>query len=228
MSVLPHWDQACRELAQRDETLGALIAEHAGDRLRGSGDGFRTLLNAVVGQQISVAAAAGIWARLLEAFPDPSPARLAAADRSELRALGLSWRKAEYVIGIAEAFESGAVDPARWSEYDDRAVRAELTALRGVGGWTADMILIFYLHRPDVLPLGDIGLVNAAARLYRAETIAETPAGERNGGEAAPGARTALRERQAWLEAHAERWRPWRTVATWYIWRDLDAEPVVY
>ncbi len=224
MSVLPYWERACRELTERDETLGALIAEHAGDRLRGSGDGFRTLLNAVVGQQISVAAAAGIWARLTEAFPAPSPAQLAAADPSELRELGLSWRKAEYVIGMAEAFVSGAVDPARWATYDDRAVRAELTELRGVGRWTADMILIFYLHRPDVLPLGDLGLVNAAARLYYAagsDAVGSDAVGER-------GDRRSLRARQSWLEAHAERWRPWRTVATWYIWRDLDAEPVVY
>ncbi|TVR53995.1 MAG: DNA-3-methyladenine glycosylase 2 family protein [Spirochaetaceae bacterium] len=202
----PYWDEACRILTDRDPTIGHLIETHRSDVLRGSGDAFQTLLNAIVGQQISVAAAAGIWQRLRTAFPRLTPASIVAADAAQLRSIGLSYRKVEYVHGVARAFIDGAVDAAAWASMDDDSVRDELIALRGIGPWTAEMVLIFHLQRPDVLPLGDIGLVNAAARLY----------GWTDG---------SPKER---LLRHAERWRPWRTVATWYIWRDLDAEPVVY
>ena len=104
---------------------------------------------------------------------------------------------------VARAFQDGEIAPERWKTMSDDEVRTELIRLRGVGPWTADMMLIFYLHRPDVLPLEDIGLIKSAARLYGWDTV------------------SALRD-------HAELWRPWRTVATWYIWRDLDAEPVIY
>ncbi len=203
------WDDACSHLSGGDPIMRALIDQHREDRLRGSGTAFQTLLNAIVGQQISVAAADAIWARLTAAFPGVRPAALALADPEALRALGLSRQKADYVLTIARAFADRTVDPHRWHLQSDDQVRAELTSLRGVGPWTADMMLIFFLHRPDVLPLGDIGLVNAAARLYGWD-------------------REQPRERARLLAAHAERWRPWRTAATWFIWRDLDAEPVVY
>ena len=206
MKPIPWWQQACQELTDRDPVIAALISAHRDDRLCGSGDAFQTLLNAVVGQQISVAAADSIWGRLKTAFPGLAPQALAAAEQTALRAVGLSTQKAGYIRDIAGAFAVGAIDPAAWDQMADREVHEELTALRGVGPWTADMVLIFHLHRPDVLPLGDIGLVNAAARLFGWEQD----------------------RRSRRLREHAERWRPWRTVATWYIWRDLDAEPVVY
>ena len=192
--------------------LDRLIAAHRADVLRGSGDAFRTLVNAIVGQQISVAAAAGIWGRLTAAYPGISPDALADAEPAELRAIGLSGRKVEYVRGIAEVFARREIDEATWDDRTDEEIRSQLTSLRGIGPWTAEMVLIFHLRRPDVLPLGDIGLVNAAARLYGWDA-------DGSGG---------LPARRARLAGHAERWRPWRTVATWFIWRDLDAEPVIY
>ncbi|MFW5689371.1 MAG: DNA-3-methyladenine glycosylase family protein, partial [Spirochaetota bacterium] len=158
---------------------------------------------------ISVAAAEGIWRRFLATYPSVDARAIASADPAALRAIGLSNRKVEYVTGIARAFAAGDVKPAQWSSLADDALRDHLTSLRGVGPWTADMVLIFHERRPDVLPLGDVGLVNAAARLY---------------GWDAPD----LRARRETLRVHAERWRPWRSVATWYIWLELDAEPVVY
>lgn len=211
-----YWTQACEDLSGRDPVLAGLIRMHGTDVLRGSGNAFRTLVNAVVGQQISVAAADGIWKRLNTAFPGLLPYALAAADLAELRGLGLSWRKADYIRGISEAFATGAIDDTMWADFSDAQIHSELTALRGIGPWTADMVLIFHLQRPDILPLGDIGLVNAAAKLYTwdiHEELSNT-------------ARLAARRER--LSVHAERWRPWRTVATWYIWRDLDAEPVIY
>lgn len=207
MPAPPYWERACHELASCDEVLRRLIATHREDVLRGSGDAFRTLVNAIVGQQISVAAAAGIWRRLAGAYPRLTPERLADANAADLRAAGLSTRKTEYIQSIARAFVDGRIDPSVWSSMEDDELRDELIAYRGIGPWTADMVLIFHARRPDVLPLGDLGLVNAAARLY---------------GWNGDASRTDR------LRRHAERWRPWRTVATWFIWRDLDAEPVIY
>lgn len=226
MRIIPWWGRACDELSARDPVMTSLVERHRSEQLRGSGDAFRTLINAIVGQQISVAAADAIWRRMLSAYPGFVPRILAEAPADRLRSLGLSNQKADYVRGIARAFVDGTVDPDSWHGKTDEQVHAELTGLRGVGPWTADMVLIFHLHRPDVLPLGDIGLVNAAARLYGIDA-----AGESFSAKPTPKPMTprALQEaRTAWLREHAERWRPWRTVATWYIWRDLDAEPVVY
>ncbi len=212
----PYWTNACRELAERDPVLAGLVEVHGSDVLRGSGDAFRTLVNAIVGQQISVAAADGIWKRITAAFPELSANALAATSLADLRATGLSWRKSEYIQGIAEAFVSGDLDDTMWSEWSDTEIHNQLTGLRGIGPWTADMVLIFHLQRPDILPLGDIGLVNAAANLYEWGID----------GAASNTEKLAIRRER--LSAHAERWRPWRTVATWFIWRDLDAEPVIY
>ncbi len=202
-----YWGRACGELAERDPLLRDLIERHPGHFLRGSGNAFRTLTNAVVGQQISVAAAAGIWGRLIRAIPVFSPKALAAADSAALREAGLSGRKVEYVRGIAQAFVDGTADESEWAKLDDDELRERLTAFRGIGPWTADMFLIFHARRPDILPLGDLGLVNTAARLY---------------GWHDPSSRLFR------LREHAELWRPWRTVAVWYVWLDLDATPVVY
>lgn len=207
---MDYWDTAVRELSERDSVLAALMDKHRTERLSGSGDAFTTLANAIVGQQISVAAAAGIWKRLAAAYPGMRPAALAAAPVDELRSRGLSARKAEYLRGVAAAFSSGELSDGLLAALDDGAVRERLCSLRGIGPWTAEMFLIFHLRRPDVLPLGDIGLQRAAARLYGFP--------EREG-------RNATIER---LSVLAETWRPWRTVAVWYLWRDLDAEPVVY
>ncbi len=202
-----YWDRACRELASRDPVVRDLIDAHRGEVLRGSGAAFRTLANAIVGQQISVAAAAGIWGRMIAAYPDFSPREVASADPAALRRAGLSERKVEYVRGLAQAFADGSADESEWATLGDDELRDRLTSFRGVGPWTADMFLIFHARRPDVLPLGDLGLVNTAARLY---------------GWDDPSSRAPR------LREHSERWRPWRTVATWYVWLVLDATPVVY
>ncbi|SIQ66668.1 DNA-3-methyladenine glycosylase II [Alkalispirochaeta americana] len=206
----PYWDDACRDLARRDEVLAQLIEKHQGDQLRGSGDAFQTLLNAVVGQQISVAAAQSIWGRLKLAAPEISPSTVLELGPDELRAIGLSRQKVLYIQGIARAFSTGDVTPRLWQNMSDEEIHAQLCSLYGVGPWTADMTLIFFLHRPNILPLGDIGLIHGAARLYNWDSS------------------LSRREETALLKDLGETWHPWRTVATWYIWRDIDAEPVIY
>jgi DNA-3-methyladenine glycosylase II len=135
-----------------------------------------------------------------------APARVGRMRIATLRNCGLSERKAEYLKELARSFHSGEVDPASWPSRSDDEIIAELVAIRGIGRWTAEMFLIFNLLRPDVLPLDDIGLVRGIERHYR------------------NGEPVSRREVQALSEA----WRPWRTVATWYMWRSLEPLPVEY
>jgi len=207
---MDYWNTATAELSGKDPVLAGIIRRHGAERLDGSGDPFVTLANAIVGQQISTTVAAAIWRRLNDAFPDLSPAAIAVAPEGRLWACGLSRRKVEYLYGIARAILDGTLDFGLLAAADDETVRKLLVAIRGVGPWTAEMFLIFHLRRPDILPLGDVGLLRGCKKLY------QWPKEE----DAA-----ALRQRTAEL---GESWRPWRTVATWYVWRDLDAAPVVY
>lgn len=205
-SVLPFWDQACEALAAQEPGFQALFDRYPGQILSGSGDPFQTLANAIIGQQISVTAAQAIWDRLAARLGAVTPGACLTQTLEDLRALGLSYRKAEYLQGLARGFLEGALTPEAWPGMSDQAVEAQLVSLRGIGPWTAQMFLIFHLHRPDVLPVLDIGLQKAAAKFFGLSGKLEIPE----------------------LEARAEAWRPWRTVATWYLWRTLDPIPIVY
>ena len=202
----PYWREACAALAAADPVMAALGARHGGEGLVGQGDPFLTLARSIVAQQISVRAADSIWARFEARVGTVSPPGVAALSEDALRGAGLTRQKARYLRDIAAAFASGRIEPGRWRSADDEAVIAELVALRGVGRWTAEMFLIFHLQRPDVLPLADVGVQRAMAGHY--------------GGS---GRMTAEA-----IESHAARWRPWRTVATWHLWRSLDPLPVAY
>ena len=200
------WSQALGHLRSADPELAVLFDRFPSEAIQTSGDPFQVLANAIVGQQISVKAAAAIFGRLTALLGTWSPAAVARASDEALRLAGLSVRKVEYFRGLAHAFTSGAVDPHRWRAESDAQVQKELVGLKGIGRWTAEMFLIFHLKRPDILPLDDIGLLKSAARQF---------------GWAYPFSPTDL-------EARAEAWRPWRTVGTWYLWRALDPEPVIY
>jgi DNA-3-methyladenine glycosylase II len=186
--------------------MAGLMRQYRGDVLLSRGDPFRTLVRSVIGQQISVKAADAVWGRVAEHLGDVSPAGVLAAEETGLRRCGLSLRKVEYLTELALRFEQGAISPRRWARLEDGAIIAELTATRGIGRWTAEMLLIFNLLRPDVFPVADKGLQKAVSLRYL-------------GGEA-----LSLRE----LTVFGERWRPWRSVATWYLWRSLDPLPVEY
>ena len=207
-----YWDRATRALARHDPVLGRLIREHPDVHLRRRGDPFTTLARAIVGQQISVKAAQTIWNRLAAAVAatgDPvalDPARVGRTRLPTMRRCGLSERKALYVRDLARHFVSGALDPREWPALSDEALIERLCAVNGIGRWTAEMFLMFHEMRPDVLPVDDIGLQRAIALHY-------------NGGGRLPPA--AMRELAA-------AWQPWRSVATWYLWRSLDPIPVEY
>lgn len=187
---------------------------YAPDRLSGSGDPFRTLANAIVGQQISVKAAASIWGRLEAGLGSMDPAAVLTARDEDLRAWGLSGRKVEYFKGLALAFAEGRIQPENWASESDEDIVKSLSSLKGIGRWTAEMFLIFFLHRPDVLPLDDIALIRACWLFYQWKDPALAQPGPQ--------------DMAARVAQYGEVWRPWRTVAVWYLWRSLDPEPVVY
>jgi DNA-3-methyladenine glycosylase II len=197
--------------------MAAIMDAHPGVRLVSRGDAFSTLARSIVGQQISVKAAASVWARVLaRCTPDGEPISPQAVLRRRaptLRACGLSERKVEYVRDLAVHFRDGRLTHSRLAAMDDEGVIGCLTEIRGIGRWTAEMFLIFNLMRPDVLPLDDLGLLKAVGRHYF-------------DGEAAAG---LLRgEGRARVLAAAQAWAPYRSVATWYLWRSLDPVPVEY
>jgi DNA-3-methyladenine glycosylase II len=201
-----YWQRAKRALARRDPVIGGIIRAYPRIALQSRGDPFQTLARSIVGQQISVKAASSVWNRLAAAAPALAPGAILALRTRRLRACGLSARKAEYLHDLARHFVDGTIHVHRWPQMDDEAVIAELVEVRGIGRWTAEMFLIFNLLRPNVLPVDDLGLRRAASLHYFD--------GKRIGAEA--------------LRALGARWAPWRSVATWYLWRSLDPLPVEY
>lgn len=200
-----YWAAACRALSRGDPVMAGLIRAHPGTALKSRGNAFETLLRAIVGQQISVKAADAVWARVCATTPI-QPDRIAGLSIEALRACGLSRMKAGYAIDLAAHFAEGRIRPRRWARMDDEAIIGELVDVRGIGRWTAEMFLIFHLLRPNVWPVDDLGLLKAVGLHYA------------DGEKLTANAASKL----------GERWHPWRTVATWYLWRSLDPLPVEY
>jgi len=202
-----YWEQACVELMKQDRILRKLIPKYGSGFLMTRGDAFTTLARAIVGQQISVAAAQTVWGKVVAvANKKINPKSILKLSVEELRGAGLSGRKVEYIRDLADHFDSGRLHANQWKEMGDEAVIKELSAIRGIGRWTAEMFLIFNLVRPNILPLDDVGLIRAISLNYFS-------------GE--PVSRHEARE-------VAANWAPWRTVATWYMWRSIDPIPVEY
>lgn len=205
-----YWDDACRHLSRRDRVMKKLIPRFGEARLESRGDAFTTLARSIVGQQISVKAAQSVWNKFSALVDGPemhlAPQTVNALDPLTMRAAGLSARKTEYLLDLARHFVDGTVHVADWQQMDDEAIIDELVAIRGIGRWTAEMFLIFHLMRPNVLPLDDLGLLKGISLNYFS-------------GE--PVSRAEARE-------VGEAWAPFRSVATWYIWRSLDPLPVSY
>lgn len=201
-----YWDRAKRALSRSDPVMCEIIRRHPRTHLVPRGDAFQTLARAIVGQQISVKAAQSVWERFAAAATTVTPQAVCALDATVLRRCGLSARKVEYIADLAAHFASGRLVPERWQALDDEAVIAELVDVRGIGRWTAEMFLIFNLLRPDVLPVDDLGLQKAVRVSYRdGRKITATG-----------------------IRRIARTWQPWRSVATWYLWRSLDPVPVEY
>lgn len=201
-----YWQQACQELSACDTVMRRLIAQFPGATLESRGCAFTTLARSIVGQQISVKAAESVWQRVIAAIPEIAPDIIAVADHNLLRGCGLSARKATYLQDLARHFTDGNLHETAWETMHDEAIIKQLIQVKGIGRWTAEMFLIFHLQRPDVLPLDDIGLQRAMSLHY----LDKQPI-----------------DKNTLIEI-AQPWQPWRSVATWYLWRSLDPLPVAY
>ena len=201
-----YWEEACKHLAKKDRVMRRLIPQFGDASLQSRGDAFVTLARSIVGQQISVKAAQSVWDKFAVLPRKMTPANVLKLKVDDMRAAGLSARKVEYLVDLSLHFDGGLLSTAQWASMSDDAIIDELVAIRGIGRWTAEMFLIFYLLRPNVLPLDDVGLINGISRNYFS-------------GEAV--SRSEARE-------VAAAWAPYCSVATWYIWRSLDPVPVEY
>jgi DNA-3-methyladenine glycosylase II len=188
------------------DRVGPCLLGHPTDRGGPAPDHYGALVRSIVGQQVSVHAARSMVGRLQERFGGrtPTPAQILADDPEALRAAaGLSRSKAAFLRDLAAAVESGSLVLEELDHLSDEEVAEQLTQVRGIGQWTVDMFLIFHLGRPDVLPVGDLGLRRAALLAYRLRKLPEPPR----------------------LQRLARPWRPWRSVATWYLWASLRVQP---
>ena len=198
----PSWWSEAHDFLSGDDLLGPVIQRFGPDGISSRDDLFQTLVRSIVGQQISVLAADAIWGRLVEHLGEVTPAAVLASDQKNIAACGVTRPKASYIHGLAERSDELLHQP--WETMTDEAIQKHLVQFRGIGPWTAEMILMFHFLQPDVFSLGDIGLIRGTQRLVpEAETKEQ-------------------------VSEIAERWRPYRTAAAWYLWRILDPVPVEY
>jgi len=198
----PSWWSEAHDFLSGDDLLGPVVQQFGPDGISSRDDLFQTLVRSIVGQQISVLAADAIWGRLVEHLGEVTPAAVLASDQKNIAACGVTRPKASYIHGLAERSDELLHQP--WETMTDEAIQKHLVQFRGIGPWTAEMILMFHFLRPDVFSLGDIGLIRGTQRLVP-EAESKEQVGE-----------------------IAERWRPYRTAAAWYLWRILDPVPVEY
>jgi DNA-3-methyladenine glycosylase II len=198
-------DAATFEIARRDATLAAVIEQVGPCKLRPRRQRFASLVISIISQQISVAAARTIRGRLEDLLQPAGleAAAIAALKLDELQAVGLSGRKASYVFDLATQVDSGELDLSQMGRNSNETVVESLCKVRGIGRWTAEMFMMFSLGRLNVLPRGDLGILNAIRDLYGLDEHPDN----------------------AFLDELEERWQPYATVASWYCWRSLDNEP---
>ena len=201
--MLVEWDKAVKDLSKNDHILAKIITDYPKERMEMKNDTLHTLVRSVVGQQISVRAADAIWNRLDEACNNSiTENNLLKLSIEDMRKTGLSNTKSNYIMNIVNA----NLSELDWEDMNDEEVSNELCKIKGIGPWTADMFLIFRLGRTNILPLGDIGLVNAINLHYNnKEKLSKEE-----------------------LLKFKEKWSPWCSIATWYMWRSLDPVPVEY
>jgi DNA-3-methyladenine glycosylase II len=206
MAETPHrWSDGVAHLTAVDPTLAAIIAANPPCAMQPDPDIFVGLVEAIVCQQLSVKAAATIFGRFKALFNDQvTPQSVVEAPLDAMRACGLSWGKAAYVHDLCAHILDGRLELDRLDALSDEDIITELTAVKGIGRWTAEMILMFHLNRPDVLPVADLGIREGFKRAY--------------GLEERPGPET--------MAQIAEPWRPWRTLGCWYLWRILENAPL--
>ena len=200
------WITAKKELKKKDKKLGKIIDTYPKDFLFSKSDPFLTLARSIVGQQISVKAAQSVWDKLILKIENITPDIINKTHSNTLKSVGLSRQKVLYLKNLARAFIDKDIKMNLWKNMSDEDVINDLIQIKGIGRWTAEMFLIFNLCRSDVFPLDDIGMIKGICKIYNIKY---------------PLKRTELIR-------IGERWKPYRSVATWYLWRSLDPIPVEY
>ena len=200
------WEKAKKELIKKDLKLGKIIQNYPNDFLFTKSDPFHTLARSIVGQQISVKAAQSVWDRLEFKLKIVSAVNIRNTHYMTIKSCGLSKQKISYLKNLADAFNNERVKPEEWKNLSDDEIIAQLIEIKGIGRWTAEMFLIFNLCRPDVFPVDDLGLIKGICKLYNLKY-------------------PITKEHAIKL---SNKWKPWRSVATWYFWRSLDPIPVQY
>ena len=200
-----YWEKGKKELKKIDKNIKKIIELYEFPSLTTRENMFYTLIRSIVGQQISVRAADTIWDKIVNEAKEIRPEIIYSMNENTMRDCGLSKRKVEYMKAVSEKWLNG-YDKINWHELSDEAVTEKLVEIRGIGKWTAEMILIFTLMRPDIFPMGDIGAIRALEKIY-------------NKGQ-------KMNKEQ--IEEIVKKWKPWRTIATWYLWRSIDPVPVQY
>lgn len=200
------WEQAVFYLSDNDPIMKNIINNHNEDYLQSRDDPFNALCRTIIGQQISVKAAASIWNKFAAGTKNINPKTVIKYGNNNIRKCGISNKKAEYIIGLSNFFIENPDSVNLWKKMDDKSIIKELCQLKGIGPWSAEMFLMFCLLRPDVLPLGDLGLRRAVGKNYL-NTFDPT---------------------YEEVEKVAKKWIPYRSAATWFLWKSIDPIPVAY
>ena len=200
------WETAKKDLIRKDKRLGKIILNYPRDFLFSKSDPFYTLARSIVGQQISVSAAQAVWERFEKKAVIMKPKMVKRMHYMSLKSCGLSRQKITYLKSLSSAFIEKQIQPLKWKSFNDEEIIDELIKVKGIGRWTAEMFLIFNLCRADVFPVDDLGLIKGIANCY--------------------GLRYPIDKNVALRLSN--KWKPYRSVATWYFWRSLDPIPVEY
>lgn len=206
----PYWKQACDHLCKKDKVLAKIILSYKGECLSSQANAFQTLANAIVGQQISAKAAEAVWKRFAALFPrkNISYKNFLKLKPEDLRTAGLSSSKISYITNIANYFKENKITEEYFTIHPSEKIHAELLAIKGIGKWTLEMFRIFYLLDPDIFPVNDLGVIKAIQKHYSTKNKTYS--------------------KKEHILKLAKSWEPYRTVATWYLWRTFDTEPVAY
>ena len=200
------WEKAKKVLKTRDKKLGRIISNYPKDFLFSKSDPFYTLARSIVGQQISVQAAQAVWERYEKKIKKVNPDKTLKMHFMTLKSCGLSRQKITYLKSLSRGFVNKEINPSNWYNYSDEEIIDELIKIKGIGRWTAEMFLIFNLCRPDVFPADDLGLIKGICNCYNLKY-------------------PITKDRAISM---SKKWKPYRSVATWYFWRSLDPIPVEY
>ena len=200
------WSIAKKELKKKDKKLGKLIDTYPNDFLFSKSDPFLTLARSITGQQISVKAAQSVWDKLELKIGKITPENIKLKHKNTIKSAGFSKQKVAYLKNLSDAFIKKSLRVNEWNKMNDEEIINDLIKIKGIGRWTAEMFLIFNLCRADVFPLDDIGVIKGVCKIYKLKYPVD-------------------RDK---LIKIGNKWKPYRSVATWYLWRSLDPIPVEY